>query len=371
MRVGINARYLSRDPTGIEIYLRGLLRGLVQEDRSNEYVLFTGPPPLPDLGPLGPNFRVRPSAIPFRGRIPRAFWEYLWLAREIRQEGIEVFHGPSFLCPLIKNCAWVSTIHDVAFAAMPEVSTGWDRAILGTFLSRTVRRAERILCDSEWTQKDVARIYGVPPDRLAVIYPGRDESWERMPPEEVARNLSRMGVPTPYFLHVSRLQARKNPDAIMHGWSRSRRKIPERHSLVIVGTDRAPPVEGLTDDVIFLGRREERDLRALYQGSVALVFPSIYEGFGFPVLEAFSLGTPVIASRATSLPEVAGEAAILVDPGDRDGLAEAMVRLATDEDLRADLSRRGEARAREFSWRPSARKVLQAYREAHEEHQGR
>jgi glycosyltransferase involved in cell wall biosynthesis len=243
---------------------------------------------------------------------------------------------------------------------------------LNRLMMLALKRAGRVLCVSRCVRDDVARDFNVPPERLAVAYNGVGSHFVPTPPDE-ARTVveARWGIGYPYVLFVGRLQARKNVVRLVRAFDLYRRRTGSETKLLLAGRraatsdgiDATIAELGLEHHVVEAGYVKSHDLPALYSAARMFVFPSLWEGFGIPVVEAMACGTPVIASAVTSLPEVAGDAGLLVDPASVDEIAEAMVRVESSPDLRQTLVTRGLARARQFTWQNCARTTLDAYGE--------
>jgi len=292
----------------------------------------------------------------------------------LRGLGADVFHAPQYNAPLAVPSPLVVTIHDVAHIALPEVFRSRAmQAYAHAMLRGAIARARLVLTGSEFTRDELVRRLGADPGRMRSISYGVDPRFR--PAEDfdaVRANLRDMGIEGPYVLYVGNVKAHKNLTGLIAAFER----LPDPQlRLIIAGT-----VGGFRvgDDAVYvaLARSPARDriratgwvdddqLLALYQGARLLAIPSLYEGYGLPVVEAMACGVPVVTSDRASLPEAAGGAAVLVDPADTDGFADAIARVDGDEALRADLVSRGLRRVRELTWEESARRHVEVYREA-------
>ena len=292
----------------------------------------------------------------------------------LRRLRIDVFHGMDHVgIPLVgRTGKYVVTIYDVIPLILPETFTPRHRTIVRFALARIRREAERVIVPSHATKRDVVRHVGLPEDRV-VVTPGGCESRFRPVHSEGAlrRVAARYGLPSRYVLAVGTLEPRKNLTALLEAFARLRRgrALDPRLRVVLAGARgwldepifRTVRALGLERAVHFPGFIDDDDLPAVYSGAALFVFPSLYEGFGLPPLEAMACGVPVVTSNVSSMPEVAGDAAVLVDPRDVDGLASAIARVLGDAALRASLRAAGIARARQFSWETTARRTLDAY----------
>lgn len=319
-----------------------------------------------------------PSAL--RTAVPHAEWVVmprprLWthtaLAPELRRRPPDLFFEPAHVLPLWHPPASVVTVHDVGYEYFPDAHTRFQRFYLRLTTRWHVRAARLILADSHATRNDLVRLYAAPPARVRVVYPGVDLAhFAPRSPDAVAAVRARYGIHGRYLLYVGTLQPRKNLRRVLDAFAQTAPAFPDVQ-LVLVGAAGwrmdafADLLTALGDRVVRTGYVDDAELPALYTGAVALVFPSLFEGFGFPVLEAHACGTPVIASTTTSLPEVAGDAALLVNPLETNAIADAMRRLLEDDALRADLAARGRANAARFTWDASAAHVWDALMEAY------
>jgi len=368
MLIGIDAsRTVTRQPTGTEHYARGLIRALVELGTPHRLRLYFNTPPPEGLFPRSEGVEQR--VMPW----PR-LWTHLRLALELVRHPPDVLFVPSHVLPLVCPVPGVVTVHDLGYLAYPEAHTRFDRWYLDWTTRRHTRVAAHLLADSEATKRDLVRHYGADPQRITVVYPGLDPLFRPVEdPERLAAVRQRYRLAQAYVIHVGTLQPRKNLLRLLEAIDGLPRRLPSGRpvpQLVLVGKRGwlAEPIvaraEGMGERVRLLGHVERADLPALISGARALVMPSLYEGFGFPVLEAMACGTPVVAANTSSLPEVAGDAALLVDPHDAEALAEALARVLTDDALRRTLRRRGLQRARRFTWQAAAEKVLRVLERA-------
>jgi glycosyltransferase involved in cell wall biosynthesis len=379
MLIGIDAsRAVAARRTGTETYSLRLIRSLSEISAGHRLRLYTnGQPPAGLFADDLASANVELRAIPF----PR-LWTHLRLSAEMAVRPPDVLFVPAHVLPLLRPRRSVVTVHDLGYLAYPEAHKAGDRRYLDWSTRWSARRARIIIADSAATRADLIRAYGVDGRKIRVIYLGRDEMLAPVKDERaLAEVRARYGIAGRYVLYVGTLQPRKNLARVIEAFARvAAEPAFSGVQLVLAGKkgwlydDLFAQVErmGLPGRAIFPGYIEDADLPALLSGATAFVFPSLYEGFGIPVLEAGACGVPVITSNTSSLPEVAGDpaagpgqaAALLVDPHDVDAIAEAMTRLVTDEALRAELSRRGLANVQRFSWEKCARETLAVLVEA-------
>ena len=379
MRIGIDARTLSGRFTGDRTYWRGLLGGLAAIDTQNEYVLYTrqpldGDPP----AGLGPNFTWRQLPTPQHD----ALWMLTGWPRALKADKIDLAHTqyniPLFGAP----CPVVTTVHDLSFRVHPDLFLPKDRWILNTLVPRSMQKAACVIAVSESTRRDILRhCPGVPKEKVRVVLEAADARFR--PPlggQETARGVTNnlLGLDDrPYLLAVGVLQPRKNLAVLLDAFALLKlglkiEGLPPTHRLVIAGkrgwlddTDAqmAALPEEVRRDIVLAGYVADDDLPALYGGAEALCYPSRYEGFGLPPLEAMACGCPVLVSRSSSLPEVVGDAGILLPPDDSGAWAGALGKLLSAPTVLARWRERGPERAALFSWEKAASETLEVYQE--------
>jgi glycosyltransferase involved in cell wall biosynthesis len=364
MRVAIDARKLH--DFGIGTYIRNLLRHLARIDATSEYVLLCREPDLGVAATLGPNFRtvLEPSpnySLREQVHVP-------WL---LRRERPDVYHAPHYVLPTAVRCPAVVTIHDCIHLRFPEYLQN-RAAYLYARASMWVaaRQAAAILTVSEASKRDILHYCRVPPEKVVVVHNAIDERFWAVPAaEDVARVRERYQLTHGFVLYVGNIKHHKNLVRLIEAFDRVRRGPNEDLKLLIIGDQisklpalrRAVHHHKLHKHVRFLGYIPDETLSVLYRLAAVFVFPSLYEGFGLPPLEAMACGAPVVTSNTSSLPEVAGDAAVLVDPYSVESIIEGMERVLNDQGLAAELRRRGPIRAREFSWERSVSKTHDLY----------
>jgi len=293
----------------------------------------------------------------------------LWV--EIFTGAVEIFHSPDFVLPPVRAARTILTVHDLSFLRLPHCSEPHLRAYLIKAVPRSARRAHLILADSENTRRDVVDLLGIPSARVKVLYAGVDRRFRPVERTEEVRSGYRL--PERFILSVGTLEPRKNYEGLIEAFALLKEELPGAGSikLVIVGQKgwlyggiftRVKEL-GLEEEVFFPGYVADEDLPALYSAAELFVYPSLYEGFGLPPLEAMACGTPVVASDAPCLPEVLGDAALFAPSGDPQALASAMEKALSDLDLRMRLRERGFKRAEHFTWEKSARRLLGIYKD--------
>ncbi len=374
MLIGIDAsRAASAHRTGTETYSLYLIRSLLAQRTAHQFRLYFNQSPPPGLFPQAADQCVIPFA---------RLWTHVRLSGEMLSAPPDVLFVPSHVLPLIHPQRSVVTVHDLGYHHFPEAHTLFQNVYLRWSTRFNARSARVVLADSEATRSDLLSYLRIPEERVVVVYPGRDEALEPIRDRQILEAVhDRYGLSEPYFLYVGTLHPRKNLVRLVEAFAELTVRLqgsPASAGVGMAGAGAAPELVlagakgwlyreifdrvrrlGLDDRVRFTGYVPDSDLAGLLSGALAFVFPSLYEGFGFPVLEAMACGTPVICSNASSLPEVAGEAALLVDPQDTEGWVGAMQRMLTDEGLRAMFVERGLEQVRQFSWQRCASQVLE------------
>lgn len=365
--VAINAHLLSLSTSyrgaGIHRYIRALLEHLPQVSR-HRFAAYLGDPRAEDVA--WPGIDVRLARFATQSPPARILWEQLSLPVHLARDNVDLVHGPAYALPLICPARSVLTIHDLSFVLFPHAFNRGNRLYLKTMTRLAAQRADAVIAVSEHTRGDVIRLLGVPAERVHTVPNGVDESFRPLPEEEIGQFREQQQLPERFILCISTLEPRKNLTTLIYAYA----ALGETEHTLVLGGGRGWQYEqvfatveelGLGDRVWFPGFISHEELPYWYNAADMFVFPSIYEGFGLPPLEAMACGTPVIVSDSSSLPEVVGSAGLLVDPADEDTLAAAIHRVSTDPDLAASMAERGLSRAAEFSWRSSARDTAAVY----------
>ncbi len=365
MRIAIDARKLH--DFGIGTYIRNLLRQLARLDAETEYVLLCRSADLGIAAQLGPNFRTQAE----RSR-PYSLAEQLSIPVSLRRARADLFHAPHYVLPPLSRGRAIVTIHDCIHLMFPQYLPSRAAYLYArTFLWSACRQADRILTVSEASKRDIVHLLGVSEAKITVIPNAIDEGfWVPPPEEEVQRIRARFQLDRPFLLYVGNVKPHKNLERLIEAFHLVRQRKIDL-TLLIIGDEitrytalrQAVHRYQLHKYVRFLGYVPDQTLAILYRLATAFVFPSLYEGFGLPPLEAMASGTPVVTSNVSSLPEVVGDAAQLVDPYDPASIAEAIERVVCDPTLRAQMVERGHLRAREFSWERSVRRIREIYTE--------
>ncbi|MGB9631880.1 MAG: glycosyltransferase family 4 protein [Chloroflexaceae bacterium] len=374
MHIAINAHLLAHTRSfrraGISHYVEQVLSQLGQIDRSNRYSVYTTRGLDQRALGLPDNFRVIPSRFPTinpRVRIP---WEQLLAPLLLRRSGADLFHGVHSVVPVSCPVPSVVTVHDLAFIRFPQTFRAYNRIYLDVATRLSVQRAARILVVSEHTRREVIGLLGVAPERVVVTPNAVREHFRPPDPAVLGAFRARKGLPERFVLYVGTLEPRKNLTTLLEAYAEVAK---QQAAPLLVGGGKGWLYDavfqrlealGLRERVRFVGYLDEEELPLWYAAATVFVFPSIYEGFGMPPLEAMACGTPVVASNTSSLPEVVGDAGLTVSPYDPAALAAAISRVLDDADLRQELRERGLRQARAFSWRVTAERTLAAYEAA-------
>jgi len=363
---------------GIGRYTRELIHALVAEAPQYAYTLFSArppaAPPVPDSLPVAPNITHRPAPLDERWLYRLWYRARLPLPVQAFTGRIDLFHSPDFVLPPVGGgVPTILTVHDLSFVHYPATFPPRLVAYLNRVVPWSVARASHVLADSEATRRDLQDMWGVAGEKITVLYSGVHERFRPADDSTIAAARAAYGLgEMPYVLAVGTVQPRKNYELLVRAFRPVADQLP--HNLIIVGgkgwLDEGLPAEirrqGLAGRVRPAGFVADADLPALYAGADLFVFPSLYEGFGLPLLEAMACGAPALASDASSLPEVArgpeGAAAVLLSPHDEAAWSAAMLRLLTDVDVRRSLSAAGLAQSRRFSWTSAARQLAAIYR---------
>lgn len=370
MRIGIDYTAAVQQGAGIGRYTRELVRALAELDQGHDYVLFAaaGGQPLVDT-PWPPNFQMR--SLPLSDRALAILWHRLRLPLwvELATGAVDIFHSPDFVLPPVRRAKTLVTVHDLSFIRVPECADANLRAYLNRVVPRSVHRADLVLADSQSTKDDLVELLGVESDRIEVVYPGVEERFRPIKDRTLLDGVrKRYNLPPRFILGLGTLQPRKNFTRLIQAYSLLITHYPFLH-LVIAGgkgwlyEEIFATVErlGLEEKVVFLGFVADQHLPALYNLADLFVFPSLYEGFGIPPLEAMACGTPVITSDASSLPEVVSEAGPMVEATSVEALTEALKRVLEDNSLRERMMAKGVEQAKKFTWEKAAAKLLSLY----------
>ena len=372
MHIAIDAHSVGAKLGGNETYATNLIEALAEIDQSNRYTLYvTKREAIERFANRWPNFSVK-QTLPHTPlvRIP------LTLTRELRQHPVDVLHV-QYTAPPLAPCPVVATIHDLAFEHLPETFNRRSWMQLRFTVRRTARRAAQIITVSEYSRQDISKTYRIASQRILVTPEAAPARFSPVTNEtELKKVRKTYGIERDYILSLCSIQPRKNLVRLIEAYSLLRQSRPEVKlpQLVLAGKRGWLESETITaaeqnvrgSDILFTGYVADQDLPALYSGALCFVYPSYFEGFGLPILEAMQCGAPVIAGNRTSIPELVADAGLLFDPFDTNALVEALKRILDDADYRAVLRARGLTRSGDFSWKATAQLTLKAYEKAFE-----
>ena len=369
MRVAIDARKLH--DFGIGTYTRNLLRHLARIDRDNEYLLLCHEPDLGIGAQLGANFRTVLEPSP-----NYSIREQIHVPWVLHRERPDVFHAPHYVMPPAVRSRSIVTIHDCIHLMFPQYLPNRAAYVYArAAMWAATHRSHRVLTVSEASKRDILHFFNIPPEKIVVVHNAIDERFGVTPSEQaMALVRERYQLDHRFVLYVGTIKPHKNLVRVVEAFDGLRKRGFGDLTLLIIGDEisklpalrRAVHSHKLHKHVRFLGHLPDDTLAILYRLAAVFVFPSLYEGFGLPPLEAMACGAPVVTSNASSLPEVTGDAAVLVDPYDVESIVDGIARVLSDPVLREDMRVKGMARAREFSWERSVARTQEIYREVAE-----
>lgn len=361
MRIGVNALYLIPGGVGgTEIYLRHLLAALAEIDRTNHYFIFTNRETGRGLVPEAANFHASTQPVRAASRPARLLWEQTMLPIAAARLGLDVLFNPGFTAPLVCACPQVTVFHDLQHKRHPEHFRWFDLPFWRFFLYWAAHLSRVLVAVSDATAADLQKFYRLPKEKIRIVPEGVDPAFFGL-----------QRAPERFVLAVSTLHPHKNLDRLLRAFAAFRRRHPD-FRLVVCGMHGffTGPLHslreelGLADAVEFPGWIPRKDLYDLFRRAWAFVYPSTFEGFGLPVLEALAAGIPSACSNIDPLAGIAGDAALQFDPHDLDAIVQALERIVTDETLRAELARRGPEQAAGFSWAAAAQATVAAMESA-------
>ena len=366
-KIGINAHLLSPVSgyrrAGIHQYIAQVLRNLPRLNGRSHYTIYTR-----DCASIEERegFKVVSSSWPTEKRSVRILWEQVSWPIQIEQEQFDLLHSMAFVSPILNKIPTIVTVYDLSFVHFPDTFPVLQRFYLHSQTARSVRSARRVITISEASRQDLHDFFEIPLDKIDVVLPGVDQVFRSVPADQVNAFREKQGITGRFILHVGTLQPRKNIPVLLEAFSLSRAKGT---ILVLAGAKgwQYDEIFAMTKDlglerrVHFTGYVADQELPLWYNAADALVFPSIYEGFGMPVLEAMACGTPVIAARTSSIPEAGGEAALYFEPQDAAALARHIDSVLDDDRLAKHMQQSGLEQAQKFSWEQAGIETSQVY----------
>ncbi len=373
MKIAIDIRRMTE--FGIGTYTRNVVRALGRLDRSNKYFLIGSPEKVKEIGPLPPNFHTVPLLEP--DTTAKGYFEFRTILKRLHCDLVHIPH--LFWLPRSLPCPYVMTVHDLLeHMSRSKGKSGLRRSLHYQFTRRVLNGAARIFAVSQFSKSEIEQLFGIPSQRVEVVYNAIDERFLHGHASDAERQLiaERYLVTYPFLLYAGRISPHKNLIRIIEAFSALRGELEKEDKfpdlkLIIIGDDlsghpdlrRTVIRSGVQNEVRFFGFVPIDVLRIFYDVANVFIFPSLYEGFGLPPLEAMAHGTPVVTSNTSSLPEVVGNAAVLVNPENVFEIMRATHRVLVDQTLREKLRQRGYEQAKRFSWDDSARRILRVYKE--------
>lgn len=350
MHIGINALLLKEQKSGTIRYVYNLIENLSQIDYRNKYTIFK-----------------RKKAL--KSNLVRITWEHLFLNKHLVKNDIDLLHSTAFVSPIACPIKTVLTIHDLAYFFYPHLFPKIKVLYYRKLIPHSISRAQMIIAISENVKKEIIDFFKVEPDKIDVIYYGLEKIYKFIDKEISKKEVFKIfGIKERFILFVGTIEPRKNLETLLEAFYILNKKLKE-YKLVVAGpwgwlySDVLKIIKklNLKEKIIFTGYVDSSDLLYLYNACDLFAYPSLYEGFGLPVLEAFACGAPVITSNVSSMPEISGGAALLVNPRDSKSLADRMISVIESETLRKELIEKGIRRARCFTWDQAAKRTLSVY----------
>ncbi len=386
MKIGIDIRAIASQRTGDETYTLELVRSLAKIDRKNEYFLYTDTFSEKKLAKVKKLLSLKNSNFSVKsiGPTGKFFWTFYSLAKQARKDKLDVLHV-QYIVPVFlrKDIKIITTIHDISFERYPQFIAKKDLFALKSLIPPSLRRADKVIAISEFTAREIKSVYPKVADKVEMIYNGGvPEAFGTIREEDVLNFRKKYGKLKPYLLYLGTLQPRKNVPFLLRAFRELKKKYSQRDplvkncKLVIRGTrggcnydwqidtvlgDIRKDSPDVYSDIKFLGYQSIKELAVLLREAKVFCFSSLYEGFGLPVLEAMAVGTPVLASDSSCLPEIVGKGGVFYKNGDRGDFVKKIRRLLLDEDLRSRVVEAGRLRVKDFSWEKTARETLELY----------
>lgn len=370
MKIGINGRFLVAKRTGVQRAAYNLVKTLVEIDRDNEYVIFTGKEQVGSADWDYPNVQVIGDDLIPSESVKNHFWEQVWLPKLARRHAVDILHSPANIAPLFYRGKSIINIHDLCFVVNPQWYSFAFRTLYNAVIPQLARRATKVITNSNNSKNDLLQYFKLPAEKVSLVYWAVDDVFSLPPAESSLASKP----DDDYILYVGSLEPRKNIDVLIKSYEKLRHDFPAiKTKLILIGGE-SPlfasvqfKAKEFRDDVIFKGFVTDQELGDYYRRARLVAYPSLYEGFGLPPLEAMASGAPVVTSSTSSIPEVVGRAALLVNPRDEDQLAKAMHQILTNDTLRQSMVKAGKAQVLKFNWYRVARGVLAVYHEVHQQ----
>lgn len=364
MHVGIDCRTIVGNMAGLGRYVNGLVDHLLLLNESgHDYTLYfhRGDPRLSKWQQQTKQFVLKAPLT--------NWWTHITLPLHLLHYPVDICHFPNFIAPILVNCKTIITIHDLNFLLFPKNFTLRTYIALASQVRMSANKADAIMVDSESTKADVMRLLRVPEEKLTVVYPGIHSRFQRITDVTVVNAVKHKYNLEDYILCVGSLAPQKNLNRLIRAFAKYKKQVNNNYKLAVVG-GQAWKYSSIFDEIrqlnieesiVFTGYVPDEDLPLLYSGATAFIYPSLYEGFGFPVLEAMACGVPTITSNVSSLLEVGGNAVLFIDPHNEESITNAIKRLLEDQVLRQSLIQAGAEQVQKFSFQRMAKEALQVY----------
>ena len=367
MKIGVNGRFLIAKQTGVQRAASNLVRALIAIDRENEYIIFTGDVQKDNPDWDYPNVTVVGSCIREGNSFRNHWWEQFVLPKLAKKYRVDVLHSPANMAPLFYRGVSVVHIHDLCFVVNPQWYSFLFHSVYNIVIPRLAKKASRVITNSNNSRNDLLQFCRIDANKVNLIYWAVDSRFSPLPEPDVPKiDFPKEG----YILYVGSLEPRKNISTLIKAYQRLRTDFPEiKTKLILIGgesplfADVRLKIKRWQEDVIFKGYVEDKCLREYYRNAMVVAYPSFYEGFGLPPLEAMASGAPVVTSLTSSIPEVVGDAALMVSPFDYQQLAQTLSKVILSEELREHMSRAGLEQVKKFNWSRVARNVISVYYE--------
>ena len=371
IKIGVNGRFLAAKRTGVQRAAYNLLKTLIEIDRTNRYFIFAGEDQLHKPEWAFPNVTVVPSGIREGASIRNHFWEQFTLPTLAKKYKVDVLHSPANIAPLFYSGKSIVHIHDLCFVVNPQWYSFSFRTLYNLVIPRLAKKASKVTTNSNNSKNDLLQFFSLDASRVSLVYWAVDDIFfDQSDHKKEALNWHLKD----YILYVGSLEPRKNIRILVEAYEILRNKNPNiKTKLILIGGesplfgDVRLQIKRYKEDVIFQGFVDDKMLREFYRHASVVAYPSLYEGFGLPPLEAMASGVPVVTSTTSSMPEVVGDAALMINPQNVEELASSLSLVLNDENLRKELIRRGYEQVKKFSWYQAARKTLTIFYEVHNE----
>lgn len=368
MKIGINGRFLVAKRTGVQRAAYNLVRTLFELDRSNEYILFTGESQKGSPDWDYPNVRIVSSPIKEGESFRNHLWEQLELPRLARKHKVDILHSPANMAPLMYKGASIVHIHDLCFVVNPQWYSYLFHRVYNFIIPRLAKKSTMVVTNSNNSRNDLLQFCEVDSEKVRLIYWAVDDTFHKISKTNFAEDIEEED----FILYVGSLEPRKNISSLIKAYERLRSDNPQiTTKLVLIGgesplfADAQLKIKSFKEDIIFKGFVSDALLRTYYRKAKVVAYPSLYEGFGLPPLEAMASGAPVVTSNTSSIPEVVGDAALLVSPNDIGQISRTLAAVITNPDLQENLRKRGQEQFRKFNWYRVARNILGVYYEVY------